>query len=662
MAVGSVILYHVNPRFCPSGFVGVDIFFVISGFVVARSVSKETYGAFSSFILDFYKRRFFRIYPALAFVVSSTAFFAAILLPSVPDTNYVLPTGVAALLGISNVLLYSISGDYFSDIAQFNVFTHTWSLGVEEQFYLIFPSIAALIFSHRLSRSRTGIVILAAGTISSFVALGFVGNGAAGFYLVVTRFWEFGLGVLLFLSYVPAFRILLHHRHLSAVVTGAALGLLGYSLLGLDEALFPFPSALAPALAAVILIGLIATGNGGVAGRFLSWYPVVWVGQISYPLYLWHWVVVVAIRWFGPADPFLGIMLTFVVTFALAATTHYLVERPIRSWARQRSFRAASLLAGAALMLGGSVAIVGTLILLAPRLALSITADRTVWRTTAIPSAASGDCDTASSAVWTHGGRFITITPSGCIEKGDRPRLFIAGDSHAGAYFRLGQRLAARYGVSVVVMTKAGCRTLPNVEDNADPACRNFRSAVLARLQKEARPQDRIFITALYLPRYRTTFRNAPDAVRNVASDEGMPSLWSPVLSQLLQTGAHIVFEAPKPLLKTAPFRCSDPWTTTSAYCSLAPPAFGKSELLSMREPLLRKLRSLVAEQPRTAIWDPFPLLCRSDTCSGIEGGQPLFYDTDHLSGYGNDILVESFARDVLDIFPLTKTPEVSVR
>ncbi len=141
-----------------------------------------------------------------------------------------------------------------------------------------------------------------------------------------------------------------------------------------------------------------------------------------------------------------------------------------------------------------------------------------------------------------------------------------------------------------------------------------------------------------------------------------MPSLWPPVLSQLLQTGAHIVFEAPKPLLKTAPFRCSDPWTTTSAYCSLAPSAFDKSELLSMREPLLRKLQSLVAEQPRTAIWDPFPLLCRSDTCSGIEGGQPLFYDTDHLSGYGNDILVESFARDVLDISLLTKTPEVSVR
>jgi peptidoglycan/LPS O-acetylase OafA/YrhL len=662
VAVGSVILYHINPSFCPSGFVGVDIFFVISGFVVARSVSTNASESFAAFILDFYRRRFFRIYPALLLVVLSTIIFAVLLLPSAPDTNYVLPTGVAALVGMSNVLLYSISGDYFSDIAQFNLFTHTWSLGVEEQFYLIFPPIAALVFSRQKSRSRIGILILVAGAILSFAALGFVGNGAAGFYLVVTRFWEFGLGVLLFLTYIPAFQILSRQRHSSAVAMGGALGLLGYSLVGLDETLFPFPSALAPTLAAVILIGLIATGHGGAAGRILSWHPVVWVGQISYPLYLWHWIVVVAIRWFGPADSLLGIILAFVVTFALAATTHYRVERPIRSWARQRSFRAVPLLVGATLVLCGSVAAASTLMLLAPRLALSSTADRAVWRTTTIPSAALGDCDTTISTVWKHGGRFITIAPAGCNGGTDRPALFIAGDSHAGAYFRLGQRLAARYGVSVVVMTKAGCRTLPNVEDNADPACQNFRSAVMARLQHDARPQDRILISALYLARYRTTFRNDPDAVKDALPDEGTPSSWQPVLNQLLQTGAHIVFEAPKPLLKTAPFRCSDPWTATSAYCRLAPPEFNKSELLSMREPLLRKLRSLAAEQPRTEIWDPFPLLCQSDICSGIEGGRPLFYDTDHLSGYGNDVLVESFARDVLDIHPYTKTPEISVR
>ncbi|CAO4157331.1 hypothetical protein DHODJN_26185 [Methylorubrum extorquens] len=505
-----------------------------------------------------------------------------------------------------------------------------------------------------------GVVILAAATILSFVTLSFVGNGPAGFYLVVTRFWEFGLGVLLFLYHIPACRFLLRHRHSSVVATGAAIGLLGYSLFGLDETLFPFPSALAPALAAVILISLIATENGGAADRFLSWRPVVWVGQISYPLYLWHWVVAVAIRWFGPADSILGAMLAFVVTFALAATTHYQVEQPIRSWARQRSFRAVSLLTGAALVLGGSVAVVSTLMLLAPRLALSITADRTVWRTTAIPSAASGDCDTVISTVWKYGGRFITITPAGCIREVDRPSLFIVGDSHAGAYFRLGQRLAARHGVSVMVMTKAGCRTLPSFEDNSYLACQNFRLSVMARLQKDARPQDRIFISALYLKRYRTTFRNVSDAVKDAAPDKEMPSLWQPVLSQLLQTGAHIVFEAPKPLLKTAPFRCSDPWTATSAYCSLAPPAFGKSELLTIRKPLLHKLRLLVAEQPRTAIWDPFPLLCQSDTCSGIKDGYPLFYDTDHLSGYGNDLLVESFARDVLGIPPHTRTPRMS--
>jgi peptidoglycan/LPS O-acetylase OafA/YrhL len=139
VAVLSVIIYHLNPTLLPGGFVGVDIFFVISGFVVSYSISEfAPLGTWRS-LTRFYARRFARIMPALLVCLLITLLLSALFIPDAYLSHANYETGLRAFVGLSNVKLAQISGDYFSPISSFNPFTHTWSLGVEEQFYLFFP-------------------------------------------------------------------------------------------------------------------------------------------------------------------------------------------------------------------------------------------------------------------------------------------------------------------------------------------------------------------------------------------------------------------------------------------------------------------------------------------------------------------------------------------
>ena len=165
LAVLAVILYHVDHAWLPSGYLGVDIFFVISGFVITASLLSRTHETASDFLLGFYSRRFKRILPALVVFVLVAGGAIAFFSPGGPS----LRTGLAALFGLSNVYLFRESADYFAQAADLNMFTHTWSLGVEEQFYFVYPLL--VWFSgvpRRLAASRTRLfwMLLIASAVS----------------------------------------------------------------------------------------------------------------------------------------------------------------------------------------------------------------------------------------------------------------------------------------------------------------------------------------------------------------------------------------------------------------------------------------------------------------------------------------------------------------
>jgi peptidoglycan/LPS O-acetylase OafA/YrhL len=338
IAVLAVVGFHADVPFLTGGFAGVDIFFVISGFLIAGVVAeRQAQGDFS--LGWFWERRIRRIFPALMAVLVATSILAWILLLPRDLSEYVQSMG-AALLSLSNVWFWEHSG-YFADADKTRPLLHTWSLAVEEQFYLVFPVIMLLAARYAPGRVKTLLGVLAA------LSLGF-GVWQAGkhpdaaFYLPFSRAWELLAGVLLALwkPVLPTPAL----RH-GAGILGAAL-IAATCLLFTKDTPWPGAAALLPVLGAVLIIA----GEGGIVGRLLALKPMVWFGLISYSLYLWHWPLLTFQHFLIPGA--WASAVTVLISIGLAALSLRFVERPFRGSAfltRRQVFAAG---AGAIILLG----------------------------------------------------------------------------------------------------------------------------------------------------------------------------------------------------------------------------------------------------------------------------------------------------------------------
>jgi len=321
LAVLAVIINHFFESLLPAGYLGVDIFFVISGFVITMTLRKSGNGGLTPFLLGFYARRVKRLLPALlACIVVTSALF--VLLTTLPPVSLFL-TASYAVFGMSNIYLYLLSFEYFSLDAQLNPFTHTWSLGVEEQYYFIYPG---LFYALGLNRTWSpaaisGWKVLAALTVASFcldLAI-FSSYPSAAFYLLPTRFWELGLGGLTYWAYERGWK---PRQPLTLGIAPAVL----------ISAVFS-PWTYLPILAltcALATSGLIlALEAPSLLGRIFAAPGVTYAGRISYSLYLSHWSLLVLAQWtIGASLPVKLAALGLLPLFA-AASYHY-VEQPLR--------------------------------------------------------------------------------------------------------------------------------------------------------------------------------------------------------------------------------------------------------------------------------------------------------------------------------------------
>jgi peptidoglycan/LPS O-acetylase OafA/YrhL len=340
-AVLSVMIYHLSETALPGGLVGVDIFFVISGFVVTHSVMRRQFASFGAFLGYFYARRIVRIFPALAvsLLVASVAY--ALLAPPSEQDAMIRNTGLTAFFGASNLYLAKATAGFSGNLSQINPFTHTWSLGVEEQFYLAFPVIIyAMARAGRVDRAKTShLLALAALCLLS------LGLSAAltriswfwGYLLTPSRFWELGLGMLAALT--------MHHWRGRLEAIGLlgrtafgllALGLIVQSLFFLDAAAFPFPSAIAPVLGAAGLIALCVSAPTTVVVQPLAHAWVVYVGKISYSLYLWHAPIFVIMRSTTGLETAAEMIIAVALAFVASALSYAYVEKGATRW-RARS-------------------------------------------------------------------------------------------------------------------------------------------------------------------------------------------------------------------------------------------------------------------------------------------------------------------------------------
>ena len=291
LAVIFVIIYHFNQNVLPAGFLGVDIFFVISGYVISSSFARKESKNISVFLINFYARRIKRLLPALLVFVTTFCLLLSILVPQ-PGSS--LKTAISSLFGLSNIYLFNYSTDYFAQENELNVFLHTWSLGVEAQFYLFFPLI--IWFSGFNKKHRNGyrnfffsVLFLSIFSIISFIN-SYEVNTSAAYFLTHNRFWEIGLGSITFL--------LVNHNSKSIKEIQKIPNIL-ILLIMISLTTFKFPAValnnfLIVFLTALLLIGLKKHDN---VYKFLVNERVVHIGSISYSLYLWHWGVISLSRW-----------------------------------------------------------------------------------------------------------------------------------------------------------------------------------------------------------------------------------------------------------------------------------------------------------------------------------------------------------------------------
>jgi len=342
VAVLAVVAFHAFPTLLPGGFAGVDIFFVISGYLITGVIERRIDAGTFTFA-DFYARRMKRILPAL--VVVLVACFAFGWFALLPEEYEQLSKHIAAGIAfVSNFALWSESG-YFDAAAYAKPLLHLWSLGIEEQFYLVWP--LALWACARWRRSALSLVV-AVGVISFAINLATVGKyPVAAFYSPLSRFWELQLGCAL---------ALLGSRAIPSRAVADAMSIAGAILIALSVALldakrgYPGLWALAPTVGTFLI--LLSGPDGWFCRNVLSRSAFVGVGLVSYPLYLWHWPLLsfAYIAWSGM--PPVGVRLGLVVAAIVLATgTYAIVEKPIRFGTALRRYKIPAL-AAASLAIG----------------------------------------------------------------------------------------------------------------------------------------------------------------------------------------------------------------------------------------------------------------------------------------------------------------------
>ncbi len=661
IAVLAVILYHVDATWMPGGFVGVDIFFVISGFVVAHSVMGRPYPTWRAFLADFYTRRFLRLYPALlAFVAVATA-ASLLFIPLVEPTRDFERFGAAAALGISNFMLKDAATGYFSVASEFNPFTHTWSLAVEEQYYLLFTLFAFPLLARREGRARPWLVALVAAAALGSLAWCAAATATApsfAFYMLPMRFWELALGLLLRIAVdAPVLTGLAARRAwLGEGVSWPALAALLWACGITPEQGFPWPGALLPCLATAALIGALWLWRDCRVARLLASPVPLWIGLASYSLYLWHWGVVVFMRWTVGVDSLELQLLALAATFALGGASHRWIEGAFHHSRRRAAWQPSQVL----LRFAGASALVVSLSLLAmgvkPQVSLAAASRLDVWNPYSGP-AEERPCK-ARFVSRAEGNARIAHFAAPCLRP-DARRLFVLGDSHAAAYRRMLWRVAETGAWDVRLYALDGCGFVNFRMREREAPCEAFTAAVIADIGRQAQEGDVIFLPSLQTARLLNTWGRPEPPAYGTAIAPAIMRANRERLAKLAGLGLPIVVEGAKPLMPIALFRCADWFNRAQRYCRDGASVSRAAMAERMRLPETA-LHRIAEGLPRVTIWDPAPLLCPGARCDGYDGTLPLFFDVDHLSAHANDLLLRPFLGTIDAAAP--RGPEVLAR
>jgi peptidoglycan/LPS O-acetylase OafA/YrhL len=629
VAVLAVIANHAREGVLPSGYLGVDIFFVISGFVITQALFLNKIEGLWPFLGYFYARRIKRLMPALLVCVGLSS-IVVLNLDSMPGRS--LLTGAYSLFGLANINLYLQELDYFAPSTRYNAFMHMWSLGVEEQFYLFFPFMIWLLFHKgKVASGRTAGVFIAVVALMSLVSFLYLFDlkPMASYYLLPMRFWELGTGTIcaIIARGFPATRK-------DASVSGRWCQLLPMVLLPVLCGLFLASSccgALKTVTAVAITAALLLIGARQVNQSFLIANNMAsYIGRLSYSLYLWHWPIL-TFALLAPTSIFSDPIIFFLLLITLSMASYHFIETPLRyrTWRTNRLAEISLGLASATFLCG--IIIFGLHFpdkFRVPFLERWHSLDSAL-RPSFLPLLESGLPYDPTCVVDDESRPLTDRTFSDCTVSPQAGKsghtIWTMGDSHAGHLQGMLYKLRDLTGIGVhLVETPGHSFPAPYGEDFV-PRMKLFELAL-----EKMKPGDIVLLGRLYFSRGSGT-----SVLNDVAP-------WTEAVAKLATNlghhGVFLVIVGPLPIFQFEDIRACDPGMADS--CS-----FARNTL----EPVIVEVRALLDSVARlhknVTLYYPFDFLCPSDKlfCSPLRDNIFIFRDRDHLNAYGSAMLAEDF-------------------
>jgi len=594
IAVLAVVFYHAG--FGPdAGFVGVDVFFVISGYLITSLLFRESTVTGRIDLMAFYARRIRRIFPALVVVIFCTVVASMILLSPFGQKREVASSAAASLMFVGNLFFQSKTGGYFDPSANLLPLLHLWSLGVEEQFYALWPLVIGA--ACRL-QARSRIAVIASLALLSFLFSEVLINAApnAAFYQMPPRIWELALGAVIAL--LPSG---LNRYGRAEVIAGA-----GIILLAITTPLRHFPGfgALPAVLGAALVIHAVHVSPApGFLGTWLRSRPMVFLGRVSYSLYLWHWPLLALYRASRIESPTLLVRVSIVALATILAWLSYqFVERP---WRRLDPNSNNIRLVTSALLMSGSLAFlmleVGTVYHREP-LANTLAA-----RTARDYPANLDDCN------YTNEEALDVFPKPGCNSVPGKPvTVAIWGDSHALAWQPLAWAIAERKGVAATSYTRYACPPALNFDIYKPPRetslCRDFNSMVFNRIM--AGNLDTLILTALWL---------------NEKDTHKFKEKFEATVQRLVPRVHKIILLGLTPYLGLHPSRCIE--TGKLDACAVPRSRFDAENRVARLY-----LEDISRKYGNVEYVDLTEFFCGPDTCPVLKDGYSLYWDGQHVS------------------------------
>ncbi len=637
VAVIGVLVAHAGFGFAAGGYAGVDVFYVISGFLITGILMREIESRGSISLVSFYARRARRILPLAALVIAVTLMASLVFFTPV-RRELLWHDGVASSVYLVNWRFVAEAADYFASNSELSPLQHYWSLAIEEQFYLAWPGIllVATFWVRRRGRPPRQVAI-AALCLIAVLSLGFsvvytTSHPAQAYFSTFTRVWELALGGLLALA--PA---RLRSRASSSLLLWAGVGAIAASFLLLDDASkFPGYIALLPTLGAAAVIASGIPEPESPPPSFLTWDPIRYAGRVSYSWYLWHWpFVVFAAAEFGSLSPAEGAA-AVGASFLPAALTHHLIERPVMESPVLRSHTARSLGLGAGATLAG-IAASAVVVYAQPDIAVLPAKDvrgAAALRQQVLPqtSASALRPDPIHAAEDKSrlfaDGCLLTIDEvsfGDCTyDLGDAsgPRVVLFGDSHAEHFFPALQRIGSGDNWRLEGLAKDGCPPATSLVYNPKLegpyyGCQEWHEAALSRIESE-RPDLVIVAGAVY---YRALAASGMRISRH-DSRADLESGYADTLKRLRATGAVVAAIADIPY---APFDI--PGCVSESLSSLDDCGFDPDERSYDRFDL-RAISSVRGIH----LVDVTPYICPDDHCRAVIGDAITYRETNHLT------------------------------